>query len=179
MATWINADGLAVDFGLDEANLGLVAGYRTDGDQRYIEIVADWSRMPAFGGSPVILDQKCKLPAGAVIERVEKAENGQDFTGTGAVLNIGLVDADDRASNADADGIVAAITLDEINEGWLVEPGNGDWAGSSIGVVQTQARLFTWDVDTASFTAGRTVFRVFYTIPKKTQGQDTLVYVKP
>lgn len=176
MATYINSDGLPWDFGTDEAELGNAAGFRTNGKFREVEIVVNWEDLPAVADGSVILNDKVVIPAGAVIAKVEKMPDSEAFDSSGdsMTLNIGLIDADDRSSNANVDAIVKAITQSELNAGY----GENDsgWVGDGLDVALSQSKLLTWEVDSQAATAGRVTFVVSWFMPK--DEEDTLVYTK-
>ncbi len=172
---YINKDGLAWNFGVEEAELGNVAGYTTDGPKRVTEVVIYWGDLPTVAQNSVIIDYNCKLPKGALITDVEILPQHEDFVGSGATLNIGWVDADDRTSNVDVDAFVVEATIAELNAGGLNLAG---WVGAAVqGAPLTEAKLLTWEVNTAAITAGQTTVLISWMIPKGEA--DTLVYVKP
>jgi len=173
MPTWVNDDGLVINTGIAEAELGNVAGYRTNGRLRVTEIVLNWEDMPAVADGSTILNDKNTLPAGAVIETVRIVDPHDDFVGVGATVNIGWIDADDRTSNADVDAFVVAATIAELNAGGENTAG---WVGAGVGTALTQAKLLTWEVDTAALTAGDTTVEIEWYMPK--DESDTLVYSK-
>ena len=170
MATWINDDGLPIQFGVDEGKFTKLAGYKTDGDQRYIEIVAEADHFPATTVTEVI-DYTIRIPEGAIISKVEVAPNAETFVG-GTSIDVGLVDLD-GTSNGDVDAVFAGQTLADLNAGTVTA------AGVAVnGAALTSPKLLTW-TPTGTFSAGVTTLRVFYVIPKVGDTVDTLVYTKP
>ena len=173
MATWINKDGLPVKFGLDEAKLGVVAGYKTDGPKRFVEVVIDnATSLPAFGNT-VILDDNCSLPKGALIEEVTVGDVSTAFVSSGGgTISIGTIDKD-RSSNGSSTALLSAATAAEMTTG---NGAAGD--GGQVGTILANAKLLTVTVGTADFSTGRGTVRIFYSIPKKGEDTDTLVYSK-
>lgn len=172
-STWLNSDGLGVRFGLDEAKLGPVAGYRTDGPQRFIEVVID--NATAFNATDdYILDDKVSLPEGALIEEVKVGDVSTAFASSGGgTISVGTIDKD-QASNLAATSLLNAATVAELVTG---NTAAGD--GSLVKTVLTKSVFLTLSVDTAVFQGGRGTIRIYYSIPKKGQSTDTLVYTKP
>lgn len=170
MATWVNSDGLPINLGIDESKFTKLAGYATDGDQRFIEVVVEGGHLPAFGNTEVV-DYTIVIPEGAVISKVEVAPNAVTFTGTGT-LDVGTVDTD-GTSNGDVDSIFDGLTVADLNGGTVT------LAGALVNAAPlTAPKLITWTVNTAAIEAGTVSLRIFYVIPKKGDQTDTLVYQK-
>lgn len=178
MAEYKNNDGLVWRYGTDEAKDSNIGAYSYDGDLHYVEIMVKASETPAVADNSVLLDSVFALPKGAVLERVEKTSPTTTFVGTGATLNIGLVDQSDGTSNADADAVVTEITLTELNA--VGSANEAGWLGAAVNATPAvglaNAKLITWEVNTAALTAGECVFRIFWRIPKV--DEDTLVWDK-
>ena len=159
-----NKDGLVWRFGAEEADLTNIAGYRTHGDLRYIEVVLKGADVPL---TPAVINDNLVVPKGAQITKVEWFK--ANVAVAGGNLSIGLIDADKAAGNAVVGGLVSAATPANLNA-------DGVGSGAQIGDVQTKARKVTWSAS-AAITAGETTIRIFYRIPKNET--NTLVYVKP
>lgn len=173
-STWYNADGLAVNFGTDEARYGVVAGYKTDGPNRLIEVLIDDASVFNATDEYLISDKVC-LPKGAIITSVFVQPNDVAFASSGSgTISIGTVD-DDFASNNDIDSLLATASVAELNAG-------GSAAGDGVlvnGAALTKRQFLTLSVDTGVFQSGRAAVLISFTIPKKGEATDTLVYVKP
>lgn len=156
-----NKDGLVWKYGLDEAKLTNIAGYRTHGDLRYVEVLVD-NDVPA---ADAVIDDNLVIPKGAQIVKVEWDKAPVNIVGGN--VNIGLANV--NGTTVDADGLVAAATPAELNA-----DGVGD--GALIDTVLVNAQKVSWSA-TAPITAGNNTIRIFYRIPKNEV--DTLVYVKP
>lgn len=160
-----NADNLAWKYGLDEAVIGRAGEYVTNGPLRYIEVTIN--DMTVLGTSAAIMDNGVIFPINVRIEKVD-VMTITACTGTGAVLNVGLVRNSDRSTAIDADGFVAALpltSLDAAGEITSLVVGSS-YAGSSIGLTTaTYPGLITADYDTAAFTAGKVAIRIWYSVP--------------
>lgn len=178
--TWINADGLAVKFGTAEAVKRNIGAYGQVGPVHFVEILIDHSELPLVADGPVILNDNFALPAGAKIERVLGMSPTESFVSpsNNGVLNIGLIDQDDRSSNGVTAALVNAATQTELNAFAAAGTVNASGTdGSAVGTVLSQAKLLTWEVDTNQFSAGTTTVRIEWTVPPK-NGVDTLVWNK-
>ena len=158
-----NNDGLVWRFGAEEADLTNIAGYRTDGDLRYVEVVIKGSNVPA---ASAVINDALVLPKGAQITKAEWSKS--NVTVVGGNLSIGLIDADKAAGNAAPTAILNANTPANLNA-------DGTGAGAAIGTVLAKAKKVTW-LASAPITAGENTVRIFYRIPKNEV--DSLVYVK-
>lgn len=170
MATWTNADGLPIDLGIDEAKFGLVAGYATDGDKRFIEILVEVGNLTQ--NATVRVSDKVKLPKGAALDSVEIAPKKGTFAGAGT-LDVGL--SFDGATTDDTDAILDGLVADELN-------GDGtEVAGAYVTgkTILAEPGYITFTRDNAAITGPAIVaIRLFYVIPKTGDQTDTLVYTK-
>lgn len=175
MATWVNDDGLAIDFGVDEGEKGNVAGFRTNGQLREVEVLLRFGDLPAVADGVVILSDKYALPAGAFIESVKLniPSTTWDSTSDTATWNLGTIDADDRTSNGVTGALIVDATQTEMNAGGTNVAG---WVGSQVGTVLSQAKLLTVEINTNAVTAGEATAIVSFRMPKTES--DTLVYAK-
>src|SRR5690554_211238 len=172
-SSWYNADGLPWSFGTDEGRHSVVAGYRTDGPDRVIEVVINEAEAFNATDEYLISDKVC-LPVGAMIKSVEVQPNNEAFaSGTGAAtLSIGVVD-DDFASNNDIDALLNVASVAQMNAGGTAA-GDGALVG---GAPLTKRQFLTLSVDTETLTAGSATVLITYQIPKE-KNTDTLVYTK-
>lgn len=159
MATWINADGLHVNFGPDEAGPARVTEYRTHGPKRFVEIVIDADFLPA-GGS--MFFDEYTLPLNGNIERLEVGPESETWAG-GTSIQVNAVDRD-GTSNPVAIG--AAITLANLNA--MATQENLDIQLT----VMKRIQLTT----VGTFTTGKGTIRVFFSVPK--EESDTLAWDK-
>lgn len=180
MTKWINDDGLVVKFGIEEAVKRNIGAYGQVGPIHFVEILIDHSELPLVADGPVILNDNFALPAGAKIERVIGMSPTEvfDSPSDNGVLNIGLIDQDDRTSNGDTAALVNAATQTELNAFAAAGTVNASGTdGTAVGSVLAQAKLFTWEVDTNQFSEGTTTVRIEWTVPPK-NAEDTLVWSK-
>jgi hypothetical protein len=163
MGTWMNSDGLYIKFGTDEADHGVAGEYSTLGPQRMVEAKLTLTEAAL---TAAIVDDNVWLPAGARIEKVEVIAETAATSGGAAVLNVGL-QRQDRSTELDYDGLVAALALTAINaagETNSLTPGSTG-AGALIGTTLANAGYLTFDYDTAAFTAGVMKVRVYWSKP--------------
>lgn len=180
--SWLNGDGLPVNFGLDEARLAVVTEYENDAAERVIDImIPDASLFDAT--NEYFLSDKVTIPAGAIITNAKTKPNSTAFASSGSgTISIGTtIDLSATADTlTDIDSIVALASVAEMNAGGSGNSGTGV-ASPGDGVLVQAAPLaktvyLTLSVDTAVFQTGAGGFEISYVIPK-TQ-TDTLVYVK-
>lgn len=155
---WLNADGLYQKYGTSKADVETAGEYKTFGSNRVIECVLD---LTTLGTSPAIISDNLRFPITQQIELVEVFTETA-ATGTGAVLNVGLIKAD-RSTQLDYDGLVAGLPLtsvDTIGEKTTLNVGS-TYAGALIGTATTDVGAYLCaDYDTAAFTAGKVRIRV-------------------
>lgn len=166
MGTWTNEDGLRLEFGPEKTLPHQMGEYRTEGPKRVLEILFDFdsdgTNVPTDADGSVVISDKNMLPIGALVEAVE-IHTAVDFDSAGdaLVLDVGLIDAD-GTSNADVDALVDAATQTELNTGGTNVAG---WVGVAVGAVAlTAAKKITWEVTGADATAGKAVFRIYYSV---------------
>lgn len=163
--TWLNSDGLYIKYGRKQDTKARAGEYEYDGDLHLIEALFN---AVDLGSSSTIIDDTVTVPNGARIYEVHViAETA--CTGSGAVLNVGLIDQD-RSTALDADGLVAGqilTTLDAAGETTKNVVGS-TYAGALIGTTLTNTGLICADYDTAAFTAGKIAVKIFYYFPVAT-----------
>ena len=158
MPTWLNADGLYIKTGADEALQHKVGQYQADvAGLHVVEAEILWSDLAATG-TTTILSDTVYFPSNAFIEsatfRVETA-----FTSGGsATLTFGLL-RKDRTTAIDADGIDATIAVAALTAGATIT-----CDGALIGTRLANAGLLTALEGTAAFTAGKGYLRITYRI---------------
>jgi hypothetical protein len=113
---WVNADGLRVKFGRQEAELGAGGEFANIGPYHTSQFYVDYS-VVALGindTNSVILDYDMVFPAGAVIEHCEfKVTEAWDSASNDVALNFGLLARPAAGSTAyvivDADGLMNTV----------------------------------------------------------------------
>lgn len=159
---WVNADGLRVKFGIDEATPARVTEYTTDADQRYVEIVVDSGYLPA-GGS--IFFDEYSLPKGAQISGWGLTSPSTDYAG-GTSIAITAVDKDGTSNVVTISGAITTATLNGAGSVTQLDAGAAELANSKY------LRLTT----VGTYTAGKSTLKVFFLVPKVET--DTLVWNK-
>lgn len=160
---WTNNDGLYVRFGTNEATVGNAGQYSTMGPLQCVEVKFNAT---SLGTGSTILSDTVTIPSGSRIEKVEVYAQTACTSGGSAALNVGLIDQD-RSTTFDADGLVAALALTALDAAHelttLIVGGSG--AGALIGTTLSNTGLLVADYDTAAYTAGVIVVRVYYYNP--------------
>lgn len=173
---WINDDGLVIRFGTEEAVFRNIGAYRSHGPRRFVEVIVQSDELPAHDETgPTILNDQFAIPAGAFIESVEIVTYDDfDSAADAMTFNLGLVSQDRTTGlSADADALIDAATQAEMNTGGVNIAG---WVGDAVGTVLEDAKLLTWQVETATATDGHATIRVRWSVPPK--DEDTLVWDK-
>lgn len=156
---WLDADGLYHEFGTTKPAVDVAGTYSTLGDMREINVrIADLTTLTS---SPVIISQNLKFPKELRIARIDVITDTA-ATGTGATLDIGLVQ-EDRTTAIDADGLVAALPLtsiDAVGETTSLTVGS-TYAGALIGTSTSNIGHLTANYNTAAYTAGALDIRIF------------------
>lgn len=164
---WVNDDGLPVVFGTSEADLARSGEYMTLGGRHWVEVTINLPSLATVASTnETIVAENVTIPAGAFIEQVDVLVT-KETAGTNANLDLGLVDQD-RTTEIDFNGFLAAA--DAFNGGtdlgtltsYVV--GTTE-AGALIGTKITNTGLITASADTADFTAGVIVVRIYYSVP--------------
>lgn len=156
---WINSDGLAVKFGLEEAQPGRAGEYLTTGPQQMIELVIN--PMTALTTTAVVQENNVVIPRGARIEKVELITQTACTGGTS--LSVGVVDTDYTSNPADGGLINAALlaTHDLAGETTVMTVGSTA-SGVLIGSTLTSNKVITAK-SVGTYTAGAVRVRIYYT----------------
>jgi hypothetical protein len=160
---WTNADGLRVWFGTAEAVLGFGGEYSEDGPLHCVEYKVDLATVAASTTNQYVLDTTVVIPAGSFIEKVVVIPL-TETTGVNANLDLGLIDQD-LSTEHDFNGLLAAA--DAFNGGTdvgvPVEYVKGTTeAGALLGTRITNAGLVCANAETAVFTAGVLLIRIYF-----------------
>lgn len=169
--TWTNSDGLFIKFGATEGTVGGITGigwaaeYSRLADGRHmVEVVLNpMTAIPSSAASGAgIVSDTVTIPSGARMDEIQVFCDTV-ATGTGATLNLGLVDQD-RSTEIDYDGFLAALALTSIDaagERTTVTAGSTS-AGALLGTTLTNTGLISVDYDTAAYTAGKIRIYILY-----------------
>lgn len=160
---YLNADGLYLKYGTERTVANKAGEYRFDGPLHCEEVKIT---LTAVGTNSTILSDVTAIPAGARIEEVEIVTETGATSGGSAVLNLGLIRTD-RTTAYDADGLVAALAItayDAAGEKTVIRVGSTG-AGAFLGTTLANTGLLVADWDTAAFTAGVIVVRIYWYKP--------------
>jgi hypothetical protein len=162
MGTWLNADGLYIKYGTDEAAYDNAGEYKTDGPLRLIELELD---LTTVGSSPAIFSDNALLQEGYRVEKVEVV-TVTGATGATAVLNIGL-QRTDRSTELDYNGLVAALPVASMSDAGETTSlvFGATYAGALIGTTLAYNGHLVADYDTAAFSAGVVKVRIYVSKP--------------
>lgn len=165
MANWYNDDGLLVRLGTTEADVANEGSYKTFGKNRVHEIELTLTDLTSTAGT--IQSDVPSIPEGARIEKVTVVAETAATSAGSATLNIGLVNANDRSTEIDNDGLVAALALTSIDAaGDVVELVQGSTGhGALIGTTLSAPGVFSANYGTAAYTAGVVKILVEYYMP--------------
>lgn len=166
---WTNNDGLRVWFGPDEATAGLGGEYNMFG-WHWVEFKVPLNIVAGSTTDSYIWSDTVTIPSGAFIERVDVIVT-EEAVGANANLTVGLLDQD-RTTVIDADGLLAAADVwhdagAELGILTSYVKGTAE-AGSSVGARITNAALVYSIADTAAFTDGTIILKVFYSMNRST-----------
>lgn len=148
-----NADGLTQAYGTAEANVE-IGGKVAEG--QYSKLVIDFDFGDLNSTTEEIVSEQV-LPDNANIKTAELYVKTA-FVGASGTLDIGLIQADDRSTAIDQDGIdvaIAVTAIDAIGDTIACD-------GALIGTVITESGLVTMTNDTANFTAGAATLTIEY-----------------
>lgn len=144
MPIWTNSDGLEVRFGLDRATSQATG--RTSAEEKVL--IVDLPDATALGDTDTAAasGDDAFIPADAIIKDAYFVVDTA-FTGTNAVLDIGLKQAD--GTNVDDDGIDAAVAVAALGADAVVAAD-----GADVGTRTATDVYIMFTYDTAAFTAG-------------------------
>lgn len=168
-AVYLNADGLIQRYGNTEHGPSTGGEYDTLGGLRQIEVnIPDLTKL-STAGAPAIVDDVITFPKGAYIRKVEVINTAlATTTGAGAAtLDVGLVKRD-QATEADYNGIVAALAYTSFNslgEATTIEGSQASGAGALVGTTSgtdTGGYYITANYNTTTFLTGGVKVRILY-----------------
>jgi len=153
MGTWLNADGLYIKSGVDEAKHATGGAYAEGGAGiTVIEVDLDATKLAT--ASQTILSDTIFVPKGFRVEGVEVYVTQAFTSGGAATLDVGLVRTD-RATELDHDGFVAAQAL-----AGLINNAKVNGSGALVGTSLANAGHLVAKAGTAAFTAGKAKVRL-------------------
>lgn len=156
---YYDADGLFRKYGTDKTTPNIGGEYKTYGPRRMIELKMT---LTDVGSSATIMSDQVFFPKNARIEQVDIVTETV-AVGSGATLNIGLI-ATDRSTEIDYNGLIAVIpttSMDAAGETTVTNVGS-TYAGALLGTTNATVGYICADYDTAAFTAGVIIVRIYY-----------------
>lgn len=166
MGSWLNNDGLYLEYGTQKATPVTAGEYVTYGSLREIEFKLTLADLTE---AEVIQSDTAIIPAGARIEQVELVTITAAATGT--AIDVGLIRTD-RSTELDYNGLIAAEVAADMSAAgekhvYTQEAGVGAGAGGAlIGTTLANNGHITASRTTATaFTAGVVMVRVKFMVP--------------
>jgi hypothetical protein len=162
--SWLNSDGLAIKYGTTE-------GLATRGGE-YMDVTNGyhvWEQHLKYtdfsSTNQVVGDELVIIPAGIYLEKVQIFVKTA-WVGASATMDIGLRNnaALTTVDGIDDNGLVAAAAVATLSVGATLDiVKGGTAAGALLGGVSdaTKKGVFTWKANTAAFSAGELLFRVY------------------
>lgn len=172
MGSWLNSDGLYIEFGPDEVTVVDGGEYKAFGALHEVEIEIALASLAT--ATETILSDTITIPNGARIEKVVLVvETAATDAGGTATLDIGLIDQD-RTTELDYNGFVAALALAEMSDAGAVitfvngsdsTPAGESGDGALVGTTLSNTGLITAGANTEVFTGGRLKCRIYWYNP--------------
>jgi hypothetical protein len=163
---WLDNTGLYQEYGLEQVVPQVAGEYRMPGPQRLIELKLDLTALTTTAGTPIPGTTSVNFPAGFTVDRIE-VEAITAATGATATLSLGLVRTD-RTTEIDFDGLLVAAPLANMDTaGETVTYSKGvSGAGALVGTtVGSNPGYLVANWNTAAFTAGVVMIRIYYSKP--------------
>lgn len=163
--SWYNSDGLYLEFGTTKPVNAPGGFYRTVGELREIELSVALSGLTSTNVGTIVGGPNIKFPSLSRIQEIEVVTQTA-ATGSGALLNLGLV-KEDQSTEIDGDGLLVALPMTSVStagQTLVIRTGNS-FAGALLGTETSTANgpgYITADWDTAAFTGGVLRIRVKY-----------------
>lgn len=157
MATWVNADGLPLRFGVDQAKAGEGGQFRWNGPMVEYEFDLIWNKLEPFG-TVDYLGRSVRIPDGMLLTEAT-IEVTQAFTSGGAAtLTLGFHNADGTAY--DADGIDVAVPLTSLDTVGETTVCDGALINAILANPSKKYSYTTATVGVANYTAGKAKLRM-------------------
>lgn len=161
--TYLNADGLFRRYGTEEAKVKWVGEVSTADGRRMTQVGILLTDLSA--SAQTILSDTVIFPTGARIEEVEVIVDTVT-AGTNSNLDLGFIKTD-RSTELDYNGLIAAGDdwhTSAVGTKTTYNVGSTE-AGAVIGTTLTANGLLVAKADTAAFTAGELLVRVYWYMP--------------
>lgn len=156
--SWMNADGLYLQYGTAKPVVDVAGEYSTLGDFREINIRLDLTTLTS---TPAIISQNLKFPTEMRIARVDII-NDVAATGASATLDLGL-QREDRTTELDYDGLIAQLAITSFNAAGETQSltAGSTGAGALVGTSTTNVGYLTANYNTTAFSTGAVNIRIF------------------
>lgn len=164
---WMDNTGLYQKYGLEQVTSQVAGEFRTNTNQRLIEINLDLTTLTTTAGTVIPGTDSVFFPAGFVIDKIEVQADTLATSGGAATLNLGLIRTD-RTTEIDYDGFLTAVALTSMDTtGETVVYSKGvSGAGALVGTtVGSNPGHLVANAGTAAFTAGLVKIRIYYHKP--------------
>lgn len=167
--TTLNADGLTIPYGTEEARASNVGEFLSLGALRVIEVrVPDLTALSATEANAKILDRNAFLPKGAFIRRVHLIFTTTSTTGSTSLFNLGTCKKD-GTTEGDFNGILDSVNLGTngaatagVEVDYIVgTSGAGALVGATSGT-DAGGYYITASAETAVWTAGALKVLIYY-----------------
>jgi hypothetical protein len=161
--SWLNADGLYIKFGQEEAVAGKGGQFATPdgGNVHVIEFDLNLASLPS---AAAIVSDNIRVPSGFYVKEVELFVKTAAASSGGGTLNVGIIRSD-RATEEDYDGLAAAVAVTAVDAVGdvvsLIQGGTGHGAlvGTQLAATAKNG-YFTAHYGTAVFQSGVVQVRV-------------------
>ena len=168
---WLNSDGLLVKFGRTEGLPGSVGEYGVAvASEAVVNVDISFSHFTGkTAGQAVVLDYDARLPAGAIISKIEFITQVA-FATNPTSIDVGLVRSD-MTTTYDEDGLIDGLLLaelDSVDESTLITSETSTYPGA-LWVAASAAALPYDGYIVGSFagtapTVGRVLMNIYYSI---------------
>lgn len=133
MGSWMNNDGLYLQYGTDKARATTMGDFMQPGETRQIEFTLTPSTLTT---SPVVQGNSCTLPSGVFIEEVEtNVENVAPAGGTSISIGTLRADRSTVVSNTAILNAQALTSHDAVGETNVYNVGSAGGGGGLLGTV--------------------------------------------
>lgn len=171
MGSWLNSDGLYIEYGPDEVTVVDGGELKAFGGLHEVEIDILLTSLAVT--TPRILSDTITIPNGARIHKVTLIVETPATSGGSSTLDFGLIDQD-RTTELDYNGFVAALALADMSDaGAIIEFMNGADStpagettdGALVGTTLSNTGLLVANAGTAVFTGGVIKARIYWYNP--------------
>jgi hypothetical protein len=164
---WKDNANLYRKFGVDKATPKKAGEYRTNGQEREVEIKLTLSELTE---TETIVDDTVMLPAGALLKGIEVLTITAAATGT--AIDVGLIKQTDRSTEVDYNGILDAFVTASMNTvgeqvDYIAPGGIGAGTGGPLlgTVLAFNSHISASRTTATAFTAGDIRIRLTLMVP--------------